>query len=1295
MLQSAFSKLNQRVTYRLVNGSRTINREDVSINWVTPQQVLASTRSETRNPFNGLLPCTVPTKPDITATDLGPLLKQLRNRVAGTPWFEQYCKDYMSSVVNSEHELFLHPVAILSVTTSDDPNQVATFNSMFENFKQQCPNWIDLNILRIYAIIHDETKVTLAGACEPEAELIRKKALQAFHDLRKTLAPARCHFLSFNSFTTPQAITVPPSVTSAFPNAGKFMNNSLFSDSDLESVSKMVSVTIVSNIIPHMQTTVESVHQDVLNQRSGIKHKWNMWFGGRAKKPGAPSDAPPLRYEFESLEFQQRRLGDWAYMLGDYWLAHRTYKSLTEVYRAEGSLIWEAGALEMQALSSMMMLTSSNFKEEEGLLDMATQNYFKAGATMHVKRCQIERVLLLTEWVKDRYRAAEYLALLADAESHPLPRAMFNEQSSINYLAVEKPLHRKYGFRMVMAAQNYGRLSSLDHSQRCLMNAYPIYKRQSWSAIDDHLFFSIARLSFILGNVEMSGEFMNKLLASNGQSPMTQNEYLREYLHIFGTALPELLKSKNKALSNGETNEETNEEPNDEVEEPIFEVPLLILDTKKVKLHLRDSNNNIAGSSEGNSFSWRDLSDDAMTITIPKEKRGVMSYLMQKSRTSQSFAIVGETIFVETELKNPLNIHLQFTEMRLICTHTRDGVTSGEGEAFVVEPCDTLLGPSSVKPVLFALRALKVGVINIIGIQFKLCGCVKGQRMFEVGKTKASTSRLSVTICGPMPFLKPSFLNWSPELKQGEIRPFTLRLTNQGSTAISCISVALSHPDCFSFPAESKPACEHLFDCIENLDADGEERTRLNLSAHVIPLDGVLEPSQHIDVPMWVRGNVPLGTSEFCFVFYYTPADPQSDQKFRNQRAYASVTIEPSLDIKTMVTPSQVAPHNYWIAVEIENLSSSLVSIPSLVTLSRHWSINSTSPEPEVTSSESQKGCWHVEPKQVLRLFLNASLHSKEDKEETVSVITANPWKKHVPISGYYSELSDGTWELPERLEWSSMWVPENSERAASTTLSDIPVFSFLNKELCIHGLQERKIKSKNLIPPPLSTYIDGGSDHTEEDRKKKIEEEQNVIKTEHMIRVIVNWTTDGSLENSARFGQINIREISVASAAMDADERQAPVVKRRVSLVTLMEAHEDLNLEKSPLMFTVQSTQHVENHEWDNGFYLLPVTIHVANTSSIYSMSFDFQTSSPGSPISGISSDGHSPFFWSGVTSFQGKNLAPKATTSFTVHAGLPAPGLYNINQFKFDARVVDQDGNREQKFTTFAGAQHLVEVT
>ena len=64
---------------------------------------------------------------------------------------------------------------------------------------------------------------------------------------------------------------------------------------------------------------------------------------------------------------------------------------------------------------------------------------------------------------------------------------------------------------------------------------------------------------------------MNKLLASNNQPASVQSEYLREYLHIFGEALP--LSMKNSGI---------------DVSDFVYDVPLPIIDTKKVKLHLRD-----------------------------------------------------------------------------------------------------------------------------------------------------------------------------------------------------------------------------------------------------------------------------------------------------------------------------------------------------------------------------------------------------------------------------------------------------------------------------------------------------------------------------------------------------------------------------------------------------------------------------------------------------------------------------------------------------------------------------------
>lgn len=53
------------------------------------------------------------------------------------------------------------------------------------------------------------------------------------------------------------------------------------------------------------------------------------------------------RYETTTLEYKQRRLADWAFILEDYWLANRTYRSLIELFHADGpdAAQFEAGYL--------------------------------------------------------------------------------------------------------------------------------------------------------------------------------------------------------------------------------------------------------------------------------------------------------------------------------------------------------------------------------------------------------------------------------------------------------------------------------------------------------------------------------------------------------------------------------------------------------------------------------------------------------------------------------------------------------------------------------------------------------------------------------------------------------------------------------------------------------------------------------------------------------------------------------------------------------------------------------------
>lgn len=51
------------------------------------------------------------------------------------------------------------------------------------------------------------------------------------------------------------------------------------------------------------------------------------------------------------MEFNQRRLADWAFMLRDYVLAYQTYKSLADHFKSDQAFRHQAAALEMSSLS--------------------------------------------------------------------------------------------------------------------------------------------------------------------------------------------------------------------------------------------------------------------------------------------------------------------------------------------------------------------------------------------------------------------------------------------------------------------------------------------------------------------------------------------------------------------------------------------------------------------------------------------------------------------------------------------------------------------------------------------------------------------------------------------------------------------------------------------------------------------------------------------------------------------------------------------------------------------------------
>ena len=121
----------------------------------------------------------------------------------------------------------------------------------------------------------------------------------------------------------------------------------------------MVNGIVGDGVIPYMTAQVTTLNDQVLEKRSGLGYKMSLWLGrgdSKSKGPRPHSSHPRLllrsssvkvgpRYDVGSIEYKQRRLADWAYMLEDYWLANRTYRALIELFHAEGAdaCLFEAG----------------------------------------------------------------------------------------------------------------------------------------------------------------------------------------------------------------------------------------------------------------------------------------------------------------------------------------------------------------------------------------------------------------------------------------------------------------------------------------------------------------------------------------------------------------------------------------------------------------------------------------------------------------------------------------------------------------------------------------------------------------------------------------------------------------------------------------------------------------------------------------------------------------------------------------------------------------------------------------
>eukprot|EP01117_Protostelium_nocturnum_P005453 TRINITY_DN1976_c0_g1_i3.p1 TRINITY_DN1976_c0_g1~~TRINITY_DN1976_c0_g1_i3.p1 ORF type:complete len:1121 (-),score=430.32 TRINITY_DN1976_c0_g1_i3:762-4124(-) len=969
-----------------------------------------------------------------------------------TPWFTHFRWHYLRSLGITETEFFEHPVATLLITSSSLSNPNESFLSLFNEknpptlFSQS--TMMDSNIPKFYLLL-DEVN-------SPSPTNYIKK----FDDMKGIFEKNKCHLLRINSLTEANA------------------QNNYLSAEDLQRTESFVKDLIFRGILPSMERTVLTLNEFVVNTRSrGIGGQIRGFFGFGSKKkttgptfaeskpevapsPASSGENNPT-YLLNSVESSQKRLADYLFMLQDYNEALNIYKNSSKDFLNDKSWKWVASSFEMIGLATFLL--DPMRKDTESNFENAYVNYYKD----NLFRFAVRTAFFCAEILKSKGQhavAGNKLANTAiDMEEDYLCSGMLYEQAAFAFLHADSP--RKYAFRLVQAGQSFVEAKQMTHAFRCFSAISPLYYNRNWHFINDEMYFYLARCGFSLGHHQRATDHIIKLLEHNYQDPYQQSSYLREFLHICKKNL-----------------EEQNIER--------MEIPLPAIKNDTVVAFLRDY-----PSRSPLQEMWKEMEESLKGEKIVYNRYKPVPI---KKRTPR-LSVLGEPIYVEIELSNPLQIPLQFSDLQLGAVHesSKDKKDDGEGELFVCSKFDLLLTPCESKRTRFTITPLCEGKLEITCIKFLLCSTVRGFQKILLPKKRLNDTSdqkkgvfyednldLTVKVTSSMPLLDVSFSDFPPAMLQGQLFEIQMQLKNSGKSALNSVSVKMSHPAFFSFGKEE------------------ENKSQVSVS-----IESLL-PGESKSFPVWIRAHK-IGNYSFYFLFSYQSEVPNPEMKHRFQRVSKQLKVLPSIKLEATTTVSYSSLNAYLLDIQVNNISDE--------------SETAITEDFELISLSSNSHNWIIEP-------LNKK--SNDEMFKIAQNQSTNFFFRIIPA------LEDQVEDESTNSFISKHSLSSNSQK----DLSSIPSFDFLEREKMMIAAKEKKRAvpgAENSNATPLNkresnldlmllwrttadfskiTLPYGGPNHPSSSNKMEVVGQQNSCFIPFLIPATVDQVLSEEDDNPLRF---------------------------------------------------------------------------------------------------------------------------------------------------------------------------------
>ncbi|KUF81645.1 Trafficking protein particle complex subunit 8 [Phytophthora nicotianae] len=877
------------------------------------------------------------------------------------PWYGSFKHTLMDTFRCEEYSLLCHPVAMLVVVSSTDPNPRHSFEELTAPRYLPAPFQMGLYdatlVPKFYVVVHDMLE-TEGTSIDPDAILRSMNistvngAVLRINSLPVQDAPVPSQFATVwtdNPYVRPPLF---PHELETFPQVTEGVG-ALLSRDDVAQIKAFVRDFGLRFMLSSLEGRIFQLNEVVSAMKKGVKNVFKSWL--RKPKDLRPSNASSsggVLYKCDSIESQTRLLADTAFLVRDYELALQMYRLVRDDFKSDKSVFHCANVNEMIALC--LLLTKGSPMQMTNALDAANAIYAKTPSPL-TQRLAIRTAVIAGEIYHALSKSGLFTDYMDNASAalirgstmeQGICAAVLMERAALCDLRARLPKFRKYGFRMVMAGHVYDSLGHEQHSARCYSLARAIYDCSGWFLVEDHINFMLAQQANKLDDLMASINLFLKLIGT-GRNSASQQEAM---LYDFGLMVKDFLVTERADASPSSFSRGgpvlIKDGDGSAKKLLVRDLCMPELDDKSTVVFAATNAFGIDRSIDGNHSEaeiWQELGEmvdkqnrlhQYVTSGSNEEAKSwfAPSHLYAGYRSKKNAVVqkpenyvLGEQIYVEFVMKNALSCAVDVEEIHLFGKfETSDEVfdvpesrETGE-QRIVIDSVNLQLLPCSEERVRLAVCPKICGKLSLTGVRWSICGGdVQGEHAFDIpgpllqdtranreARARAPNMSLIANVVESMPWLGVKVDGVPAESFVGELMKLKVSLVNSGTAPLGGLQICCTDLQlCASGTGNLEDLCGYV-----------------GVNGHVVDLrEVILAPGERREVTIWARGAVP-GRRHAALLFKYTTSSGTAKASLsRTVKIKLDLDLLPCIDVSYSIEPSFGASGEYTLGITVSN----------------------------------------------------------------------------------------------------------------------------------------------------------------------------------------------------------------------------------------------------------------------------------------------------------------------------------------------------------------------------------------